>query len=211
MWREFVWNGRGWGQLRKTRRRGSKRESRRCASLWISSAPLRPSPSLDCQLFLASMSYPNIFSTNCSFLHARELSHFSRVWLFETLWTITRQAPLFSRQEYWSELPCPSPEDLSSPGIKPESSASPALQAGSLPTEQPGNPPFFKLIQIGCLLFVIERFRNTPYSLTSQSVFSPLVILLKTPSAFPSEHLPEFISMYLFVYLFSVWLPIHRQ
>ena len=203
VWRKFVCNGRGWGQLRKTWRK----ESRWCASLWISSAPLRPSPSLDCQLFLASLSYPNI----CSFLHACVLSHFSQVWLFETLWTVARQAPLFSRQEYWSELPCPpSPGDLSSPGIKLESFASPALQAYSLPTEQPGNLPFFKLIQIGCLLFVIERLLNTTHSLTSQSVFSPPVILLKTPNIFPSEHLPEFISMYLFAYLLNVWLPIYR-
>ena len=38
----------------------------------------------------------------------------------------------FSRQEYWSGLPFPSPGDLPNPGIKP---GSPALQAGSLPTE----------------------------------------------------------------------------
>ena len=40
------------------------------------------------------------------------LSHFSRVWLFATLWTVAFQAPLsmgFSKQEYWSGLPCPSP------------------------------------------------------------------------------------------------------
>ena len=40
------------------------------------------------------------------------LSHFSRVWLFVTLWTVARQAPLsmrFSRQEHWSGLPCPEP------------------------------------------------------------------------------------------------------
>ena len=40
------------------------------------------------------------------------LSHFSCVWLFLTLWTVARQAPLsmgFSRQEYWSGLPCPYP------------------------------------------------------------------------------------------------------
>ena len=42
----------------------------------------------------------------------RMLSHFSRVQLFLTPWTIPRQAPLsmgFSRQEYWSGLPCPPP------------------------------------------------------------------------------------------------------
>ena len=41
----------------------------------------------------------------------------------------------FSRQEYWSGLPFPSPGDLPDPGIEPRS---PALQAGSLPSEPPG-------------------------------------------------------------------------
>ena len=57
------------------------------------------------------------------------LSHFSRVRLLETLWTTGRQAPLsvgFSRQEYWSGLPFPSPGDILNPGIEPRS---PALQA----------------------------------------------------------------------------------
>ena len=69
------------------------------------------------------------------------LSHFSRVRLFATLWTIASQAPLsmgFSRQEYWSGLPCPLPGDLPHPGIKPTSPASLAFQADSLPTEPPG-------------------------------------------------------------------------
>ena len=49
----------------------------------------------------------------------------SRVRLFATPWTVARQAPLsmgFSRQEYWSGLPFPSPGDLCNPGIKPRSS-----------------------------------------------------------------------------------------
>ena len=53
-----------------------------------------------------------------------------------TPWTVAHQAPLsmgFSRQEYWSGLPFPSPGDLLNLGIKPWS---PALQADSLPTEQ---------------------------------------------------------------------------
>ena len=60
----------------------------------------------------------------------------SRVQLFATLWTAACQAPLstgFSRQEYWSGLPCPSPGDLPNPGIKPMPPVSPALQADSLP------------------------------------------------------------------------------
>ena len=43
----------------------------------------------------------------------------------------------FSKQEYWSGLPFPSPEDLPDPGIKPRS---PALQADSLLSEPPGKP-----------------------------------------------------------------------
>ena len=55
---------------------------------------------------------------------------FSCVQLFVTLWTVARQAPLsmgFSRQEYWSGLPCPPPGDLPDPGIEPMSLMSPAL------------------------------------------------------------------------------------
>ena len=58
--------------------------------------------------------------------------------LFATLWTIAYQAPLsieFSRQEYWSGLPFPSPGDLPNPGIDP---GSPALQEDSLLSEPPG-------------------------------------------------------------------------
>ena len=54
---------------------------------------------------------------------------------FVTPWTVACQAPLsmgFSTQEYWSELPFPSPRDLPDRGIKP---GSPVLQADSLPTE----------------------------------------------------------------------------
>ena len=53
--------------------------------------------------------------------HVRMLSYFTQVWLFATPWTVAHQAPLsmgFSRQEYWSGLPCPPPGDLYNPGIK---------------------------------------------------------------------------------------------
>ena len=55
---------------------------------------------------------------------------FSHVQLCVTQWTAAHQAPLFtgfSRQEYWSGLPCPPPGDLPNPGIKPASLKSPAL------------------------------------------------------------------------------------
>ena len=60
---------------------------------------------------------------------------------FVGLWAAAHQAPLsigFSRQEYWSRLPFPSPGDLPDPGTEPTSAVSPALQADSFTTEPPG-------------------------------------------------------------------------
>ena len=69
--------------------------------------------------------------------------------LFATLWTVAHQAPLsmeFSRQEHWSGLPFPSPNDLPDPEIE---SRSPALQADSLPSEMLGKSIFHHtLVQI---------------------------------------------------------------
>ena len=62
---------------------------------------------------------------------------FGQVRLFVTQWTISHQAPLsmgFSRQEYWSGLPCPPPGDLPDPGIEPTSLTSPALTGGFFTT-----------------------------------------------------------------------------
>ena len=64
----------------------------------------------------------------------------SCVRLFVTPWTVAYQGPLsigFSRQEYWSGLPCPSPGDLPDPGIEPRF---PTLRADALPSEPPGKP-----------------------------------------------------------------------
>ena len=61
----------------------------------------------------------------------------SCVWLFVTLWTIAHQAPLsmgFSRQEYWSGLPCLPPGDLPDPRINPASLMSLALASGFFTT-----------------------------------------------------------------------------
>ena len=60
--------------------------------------------------------------------------------LFATPWTVAHQAPPsmgFSRQEYWSGLPFPSPGDLPDPRMEPRSLA---LQADSLPAEPQGKP-----------------------------------------------------------------------
>ena len=76
------------------------------------------------------------------------LSCFSHVQLYTTLWTAACQAPLsigFSREEYWSGLPCPSPGNLPDSGIKPASLMSPAL-TGSLPLVPPGEPDIRKAV-----------------------------------------------------------------
>ena len=56
------------------------------------------------------------------YIKEEEVKSLSRVWLFETPWTTAYKAPLsmaFSKQEYWSGLPFPSPGDLPDPGIEP--------------------------------------------------------------------------------------------
>ena len=76
-----------------------------------------------------------LISAKCTHLFS-----YSLIPTFATPWTAAHQAPLsmgFSRQEYWSGLPCPPPWDLPDPGIEPRS---PTWQADSLPSEPPGMP-----------------------------------------------------------------------
>ena len=73
----------------------------------------------------------------CVCVCACMLSRFSHVWLCVTPWTVAHQAPLsmgFSRQEYWSGLPCPSLGDLHDPGMEHASLVSPALADGFFTT-----------------------------------------------------------------------------
>ena len=73
------------------------------------------------------------------------LSRSSCVQLFATPWMVAHQAPLlmgFSRQEYWSGLPFPTPGDLPNPVIKP---MSPTLWGVSLPSELQGKPITFRM------------------------------------------------------------------
>ena len=72
-----------------------------------------------------------------------------------TPWTVAHRAPLsmgFSRQEYWSGLPCPSPGDLPNSGIE---SGSPALQADSFLSEPPGKP--FQFLKVKYILKLIKK------------------------------------------------------
>ena len=87
---------------------------------------------------------PNVF-LKCSEIETLESQRkkvklLSRIRLFATPWTVACQASPsigFSKQEYWSGLPFPSPGDLLDSGIKPRS---PAMQADSLLSEPPGKP-----------------------------------------------------------------------
>ena len=75
-----------------------------------------------------------------NFIGKVKVKSLSHVRLFATPWTVAYQAPQsmgFSRQEYWSGLPFPSPGDLLDPRIK---ARSPALQTDALPSEPPGKP-----------------------------------------------------------------------
>ena len=69
-------------------------------------------------------------------IHAKSLQGCLTV----TLWTIAHQAPLsmgFSRQEYWTVLPCPPSRDLPDPGITPMSRMAPSLAGRSFTTRRP--------------------------------------------------------------------------
>ena len=79
---------------------------------------------------------PTLTSCMCACM----FSCFSPIWLFPALWTVAHQAPLymgFSRQEYWSGLPCPFSGDLWDPGIKP---TFPEFQVESLLLSYRGSP-----------------------------------------------------------------------
>ena len=84
---------------------------------------------------------PFVFtSNNCPSIYVLKVKvkSLSCVRLFATQWAVAYQAPPsmgFSRQEYWSGLPFPSPGDLPNPGIEPES---PALEADALISEPSG-------------------------------------------------------------------------
>ena len=106
----------------------------------------------------------------------------SRLRLFATPRTVAYQAPPsmsmgFSRIEYWSGLPFPSPGDLPDPGIAP---GSPALQADALPSKPPGNVSFMYL---GDPILVAYVFTVVMYS----SWIDPLICVPRVSS---SCHLP---------------------
>ena len=114
-----------------------------------------------------------VISPQC--LSAWMLIHFSHVQLCVTLWTVAHQALLsmgFSLQKYWSVLPCPPPRDLPNPGIKPASSASPALQADLLPL-----CPWWSLYSVLILLKLSVESCSLQSLQTTSSFWSSLFIV----------------------------------
>ena len=83
----------------------------------------------------------------------------SGVQLFATPWTVVHQAPPsmeFSRQEYWSGLPFPSPGDLPGPRTEPRSPL--ALRADTLPSEPLGKSLSYKSIAANTAINIISKF-----------------------------------------------------
>ena len=112
-----------------------------------------PSPPLPINHYILSIYLLGVRACICMISH---------IWLFATLWTVAHQPPLpteFSRQEYWSGLPFPTPGDLPNPRIKPKS---PAL-VDFLPLGKP---------HCISLLFLTMSFYISP---------SPMVITLLQP------------------------------
>ena len=109
----------------------------------------------------------------------------SRVRLFVTLWTVVYQAlpsMRFSRQEYWSWLPFPSPGNLPNPGTEP---GSPALGADALTSEPPGKPAEVisrslpkTLLSLNKVLLTFKRPFSCTFSL-------PKITANKTAKGFP--------------------------
>ena len=87
-------------------------------------------------LLLKAPGFPSLLEDK----ERKKVNSLSCVRFFATLWTVAYQAPLsmgFSRQEYWSGMPFPSPGGLPDPGIEPRS---PELEADTLTSEPPGKP-----------------------------------------------------------------------
>ena len=114
------------------------------ATLWATSAFAQCG--IECDLFsmyfflLDFMEFEGILCFDYSTLESESENNLSHIQLFLTPRSVACQGPLsmgFSRPEYWSGLPFPSPGHLPNPGIK---ARSPTLQADSLPPEPPGKP-----------------------------------------------------------------------
>ena len=122
----------------------------------------------------------------CVHVNACMLSRLSCVQLYVTPWTIARQAPLslgFSRQEYWSGVPFPSPGDLPDPGMESTSPAVPVWQADSLSLSHQGSHAN------SSTKFNIYRFIEPPAQLRNRNSPSPRKLPSVTFYGLPSRQL----------------------
>ena len=109
------------------------------------------------------------------------LSHFSCVWFFLTPRTVACQVPQsvgFSKQEYWSRLSCPPPQDLPDPGIKPKSLLSPALAGRYFATRTTGKPQLTLYLNSKRLKLYLLRPGTRQQCLCSLLLFNILLEVL---------------------------------
>ena len=131
-----------------------------------------------------------------------EMKSLSRVQLSATPWTVAHQAPPsmgFSRQEYCSGLPFPSPGDLPDPGIKPRSPASRADASTSEPPGKPNHPYILYMISYSWFLQVTKNeFKWFSYAIQRTNSRIKLwvhVCVQSTHSHAPTHYLIQFLSM----------------
>ena len=164
-------------------------------------------------LFWISVPFRPLWSTEKSFLCWAVCSHYlaiswkvkgkslSRVRLFATPWTGAYQAPPsmgFSRQEYWSGLPLPSPGDLPNPGIKPRFSA---LQADTLPYKPPGKP--LPIPYIVSIMYICQSQSSNSSHLPLSPI--PLFSMSVSPSALQIRlSIPIFFKFHIYVLIYSI-------
>ena len=105
----------------------------------------------------------------------------------------------FSRQEYWSGLPFPSPGDLPNPGIEP---TSPVLQADSLPSEPPGKPKNTGVGSLSLLQWIFPAHESNPGILRCRQILYQLSFQGNPHSYQQVEEflLQEFILRYACIY-----------
>ena len=121
------------------------------------------------------------------------LSHFSRVWLFATAWTEALQAPLsmgFSRQEHWSELPCPPQGIFLTQELNACLSGLLHWQVVSLPLAPPRKPCYVVAVQSLSHVWLLV----TPWTVAHQvflslTTFQSLLKLISIESVMPSNYL----------------------
>ena len=121
----------------------------RCWTFYYTSSLFSTTVDIFCFSFLAHFGIKTTQGWNwLSIFSEVKVKSLSRVWLFVTPWTVVYQAPLsmgFSRQEYCSALPFPTPGHLPNPEIRPVSLASPALAGGFFTTSATCFTTFFSI------------------------------------------------------------------